>query len=168
MTPYLQMARNNAYANRTLYNALGGLAAADFAAPRPGFFPSLLGTLNHIHEVDLFYVDALTEAGQGRAVYAREDIRDVAALAAAQAAADARLTGFCETDPDPARVVPVERREGMTGEAVGALLLHLFQHQIHHRGQAHVQISAAGIDPPQLDDFFLDYRRAPIAREYFE
>jgi hypothetical protein len=34
---------------------------------------------------------------------------------------------------------------------------------VHHRGQAHVQLQHAGIDPPQLDDFFLEYGRVPTA-----
>ncbi|MEO0830782.1 MAG: DinB family protein, partial [Pseudomonadota bacterium] len=42
-----------------------------------------------------------------------------------------------------------------------------FQHQIHHRGQAHVQLSDVGLAPPQLDEFFLEFDRAPIAQEYF-
>jgi uncharacterized damage-inducible protein DinB len=45
-------------------------------------------------------------------------------------------------------------------------LLHLFQHQIHHRGQAHVQLQDAGIAPPQLDDFHLQFERAPSARQF--
>jgi uncharacterized damage-inducible protein DinB len=32
-----------------------------FVAEAPGFFPSLAATLNHIYEVDLYYIDALTE-----------------------------------------------------------------------------------------------------------
>jgi uncharacterized damage-inducible protein DinB len=47
-----------------------------FVAEAPGFFPSLAATLNHIHEVDLYYIDALTEDGLGRSVYDREDIDD--------------------------------------------------------------------------------------------
>jgi uncharacterized damage-inducible protein DinB len=167
MNPYLQMAQNNAYANRTIYAAIGGLSPAEFTAPRPGFFDSLARTLNHIYEVDLFYVDALIEGGRGRTVYERADILDVATLADAQFACDKELIRFCESEPDLARTVNVERREGTTEERIGALLPHLFQHQVHHRGQAHVQIGAAGIDPPQLDEFFLDYMRAPIAQEYF-
>jgi uncharacterized damage-inducible protein DinB len=34
------------------------------------------------------------------------------------------------------------------------LLLHLFQHDIHHRGQAHAMLSATSVSPPQLDEFF--------------
>lgn len=165
--PFIQMALNNAYANRTLYSALLDMDQTEFTAPRPGFFPSLSRTLNHIYEVDLFYIDALEEGGLGRSVYNRADIEDVKTLARAQADTDLRLAVFCGSDPDLTKLVRVERKELMTEEKIGALLPHLLQHQVHHRGQAHVQISDAGLAPPQLDDFFLEHDRAPIAKEYF-
>jgi uncharacterized damage-inducible protein DinB len=34
------------------------------------------------------------------------------------------------------------------------LLAHLFQHQIHHRGQAHAMLAGTSVEPPQLDEFF--------------
>jgi uncharacterized damage-inducible protein DinB len=166
--PYIACASNNAWANRTFYDALRDLTAEDFVAERPGFFPSLSATLNHIYEVDLYYIDALMEGGLGRSVYDREAIQDVAELGAAQAASDARLLTFCMGlgDADLDRRVKTERREGPATERIGNLLPHLFQHQVHHRGQAHVQLHHAGVDPPQLDDFFLEYGRVSTATEY--
>jgi len=167
--PFLTMALNNAWANATLYDAVAGMSEAALAAPRPGFFPSLKATLNHIYEVDLYYVDALEAGGKGRSVYDRDEIADVADLARSQAGVDLRLARFCKgLTPamlDENRVT--ERREGPVTEMVGALLLHLFQHQIHHRGQAHTMVHDAGIAPPQLDDFHLDYGRVPSAMAYF-
>jgi uncharacterized damage-inducible protein DinB len=32
--------------------------------------------------------------------------------------------------------------------------MHLFQHQIHHRGQAHAMLAETAVSPPQLDEFF--------------
>ncbi|MEM8631696.1 MAG: DinB family protein [Pseudomonadota bacterium] len=169
MTPYLQMALNNAWANATFYAALGALPPGAFLAERPGFFPSLCRTLNHIYEVDLYYIDALEDGGQGRAVYQRDDVEDATALGLLQARADERLAQFCRSvTPDTlVEVRRTERRDGETEEEVGALLLHLFQHQIHHRGQAHVQLQDAGLAPPQLDDFHLVHGRAPTAEAYF-
>ncbi len=167
--PFLTMALNNAWANATLYGAMSGLSEDAFAAERPGFFPSLKATLNHIYMVDLYYVDALEQGGAGRTVYEAGEIGNVADLAAAQADVDLRLAAFCRgLTPemlDEARVT--DRRDGPVTEKVGPLLLHLFQHQIHHRGQAHTMVADAGIAPPQLDDFHLDYGRVPSAQAYF-
>ena len=170
MQPYLTMALNNAWANATFYAALAPLPSGAFTAPRPGFFPTLSGTMNHIHQVDLYYLDALEEAGLGRAVFDRPTIEDPSRLAALQAQADMRFAAFCRalTAPDLARRVATDRPDAPgQSERIDALILHLLQHQVHHRGQAHVQLQHAGITPPQLDDFHLDYGRVPSAAAYF-
>lgn len=168
MQPYLAMAGNNAWANATFYTAVTQLSREAFLAPRSGFFGSLAETLNHIYEVDLYYIDALTEGGLGRSVYDRTLTDDAGALADLQAKADRRLIDFCAglTPDDVERRVETLRREGPRGERIADLLPHLFQHQVHHRGQAHVQLSEAGLAPPQLDDFFLEYGRVPSAARY--
>lgn len=167
--PWLMMASNNAWANATLHAAIADLPPGAFIAPRPGFFPSLSGTLNHIYEIDLYYLDALEGGGLGRSVYDREEIREPAELARLQAEADARLIAFCrDITPETLKMsVATERNEGPVMENVASLILHLIQHQIHHRGQAHVQMSDAGVSPPQLDDFYLDHGRVPSAAAYW-
>ena len=50
--------------------------------------------------------------------------------------------------------VPVLRRAGIMHENATRLLAHLFQHQIHHRGQAHAMLAGTPVKPPQLDEFF--------------
>ncbi|WP_299778849.1 DinB family protein [uncultured Roseobacter sp.] len=164
-----KMAQNNAWANATLYRAAQALSEEDAGAEAPGFFPSLARTLNHIYEVDLYYIDALEEGGLGREVYQRDDEPSLASLARHQATADAQLIAFCEnlTEETMKETRPTDRRDGVVEEMVRALLLHLFQHQIHHRGQAHVQLHALGIAPPQLDDFHLSFERAPSAKVYW-
>lgn len=163
MSPYFEFAVNNCYANRTLYEAIAGMDRATFTERRPGFFPSLSKTLNHIRKVDAFYLGALNGSGIGRGVFALPDIEDVHALAEEQSRLDMDLVNFCDGDIDLDRCMAVERPGTQTQERIGALLPHLSQHQIHHRGQAHVQVGDAGIAPPQLDDFFLEWERAPIA-----
>lgn len=170
MEPYRTMALNNAWANATLYAVMAPLSRAEFTAARPGFFPSLSETMNHIYAVDLYYIDALEEGGAGRSVYDRADVTDPVALGRLQSAADMRLAQFCSglTPDDPARRVrTVRAHDANVTERVDALILHLVQHQIHHRGQAHVQLQSAGIEPPQLDEFHLEDDRAPSASAYF-
>jgi len=50
--------------------------------------------------------------------------------------------------------IPVMRRAGIQTESATRLLAHLFQHQIHHRGQAHAMLAGTAVKPPQLDEFF--------------
>ncbi|MGI9395507.1 MAG: DinB family protein [Boseongicola sp.] len=167
--PWLKMALNNAWANATLYAALKELPNSAFTAKRPGFFSSLANTMNHIYEVDLYYLDALEAGGAGRSVYDRVDVGNTDELAALQSAADMRFAQFCNsiTTETLAASRLTARLDGDKEETVAALILHLVQHQIHHRGQAHVQLSDAGESPPQLDDFYLEYGRVPSAQAYW-
>lgn len=157
MLPYRAMAYNNAWANHRLLTACAGLSQQDFEAPRTGFFPSLRATLNHNLVVDLFYVDAMEGGTLGPAAWRNpEPCASVASLHEAQAAVDSRLIAVVEGSDgsDLARIVSVHRGNRTQRERLDRLLLHLFQHQLHHRGQAHAMLSSTSVAPPQLDEFF--------------
>jgi uncharacterized damage-inducible protein DinB len=167
--PWLKMAQNNAWSNATLYKVMNRLPRNAFIAARPGFFPSLSKTMNHIYEVDLYYLDALEQGGRGRTVYDRADVNEPGELAALQAATDLRFAAFCDAITPETLIAPRRtlRSDGECEETVAALVLHLVQHQIHHRGQAHVQLQDARVSPPQLDDFYLEFGRVPSAQVYW-
>jgi len=123
---FATMAYNNAWANHRLQTACAKLSQSDFVAPRTSFFPSLKATLNHIVTVDWYYIDALERALAGR-----------------------------EPNREPDRFFdPEEPCMGIQTEPATRLLAHLFQHQIHHRGQAHAMLAGTKVKPPQLDEFF--------------
>lgn len=166
--PYVMMARNNAWANEVLHDAVTRLHSTDFTAPRPGFFPALSTTLTHILLIDRMYLSALEGKPVTYSQVHRADFTDPARLAHEQRAEDRRLLSFCHglTAPALQETRDTIRRDGIVPERLDALLLHLFQHQIHHRGQAHVQLQDAGVDPPQLDDFYLIYGRVPSAQAW--
>jgi len=159
-------AYNNAWANHRLLVACAQLSQAEFEARRTGFFPSIKATLNHTLTVDWYYIDAIERALAGRpanqdfeAFYDPEEpCASCAELHAEQTKSDRRLIALCRA-LDAATlqrtVVDVPRRSGIEPEPLPRLLAHLFQHQIHHRGQAHSMLSGTAVEPPQLDEFFL-------------
>ena len=57
-------------------------------------------------------------------------------------------------------------RETPQHESRLRLLSHLFEHQIHHRGQVHGMLSGTPVAPPQLDEFF-SVGEAPLRAEEF-
>jgi len=161
---FFTMACNNAWANHRLLTACSRLRPAEFGAARTSFFPSLAATLNHNVTVDWYYVDALERALRGEPVnpagrefFAPEQpFAECGPLLAAQHAVDRRLVATCR-DLDDARLalpVAILRRTGVQYEPVTRLLAHLFQHQIHHRGQAHAMLAGTAVPPPPLDEFF--------------
>jgi uncharacterized damage-inducible protein DinB len=155
--PYRTMAYNNAWANQRLLSACAGLSQAEFEAERTSFFPSLRETLNHILVIDWFYVDAMEGGSLGPDAWSDpEPCRTVVNLHEAQGAVDRRLIAVVEglSGEGLSKIVAVNRRTRIQHERMDRLLLHLFQHQTHHRGQAHAMLSGTSVEPPQLDEFF--------------
>ena len=148
---FFTMACNNAWANHRLLTACCQLSQADFVAPRTSFFPSLKATLNHNLTVDWYYVDALERFVRGQPVNSEpgrffepeEPFAVCRELHAAQRDVDRRLVDACATltEAQLEMPVPVQRRAGIQTENATRLLAHLFQHQIHHRGQAHAMLA---------------------------
>ena len=163
------MAHNNRWANHRLLTACAALSHAEFTAPRTGFFPSLAATLNHILVVDRFYVDAMEGGRLGPAAWSEpEPCKTVAALRGAQEGVDRRLIAVVESLKAGGleRIVELHRPTGVQRERMDRVLLHLFQHQVHHRGQAHAMLSGTSVRPPQLDEFFLA-EEAPLRAAEF-
>jgi uncharacterized damage-inducible protein DinB len=119
--------------------------------------------------MDLFYVDALEGGWLGPTAWENPvPFPDLAGLAEAQASIDKRLIGFCNA-LTPALLggeMRINRGNSVQVERRDRLLMHLFQHQIHHRGQAHAMLSGTRVDPPQLDEFF-SMSEAPLRASEF-
>ncbi|MCU0940112.1 MAG: hypothetical protein MUC86_13490, partial [Burkholderiaceae bacterium] len=64
--------------------------------------------------------------------------------------------------------VQVPRRDGIHSDRIGRILAHLFQHQIHHRGQVHAMLAGTAIKPPQLDEFFCSNEATLRAQDFAE
>ena len=164
------MAYNNAWANHRLLTACGNLTQAEFEATRTSFFPSIQATLNHILVVDWFYVDALEGGTLGPAAWANQTpCPTIAELRSVQGAVDRRLIAWCNAldEAGPDRIIHVHRGTRVQTERADRLLLHLFQHQVHHRGQAHAMLSSTSVAPPQLDEFF-SIAEAPLRAAEFK
>lgn len=158
------MAYNNAWANYRLLKACSCLSQTEFLAARTSFFPSIKATLNHILTVDRYYIDALERGTKDQPPNDRpwiffepeEPFDTCTELQTAQSEADKRLILLCKrlTDELVDQPIRIPRSHGIQTELLSRLLAHLFQHQIHHRGQAHAMLAGTSVQPPQLDEFF--------------
>ena len=151
---FQRMAAYNRWANTRLYEAVGKLSPEAFAAPRSGFFPSLLKTLNHILVGDTVWMGRLD--GAGSSITSLDQIlhTDLAALTAARVAMDDRIVAFVDAVA-PARLAEDLVYRTVAGDPmrtqVSQVLAHFFNHQTHHRGQAHAMLSSTEVAPPSLD-----------------
>jgi uncharacterized damage-inducible protein DinB len=151
---FQMLARYNRGANRILYDACARLPEAELKRQRPAFFRSIHGTLNHILMGDRIWM----------ARFAGRDVPSTgldailydgfAALRAARVELDHRIEGFM-AGLTPAFLAGSIRYVNNAGlpydDPVPLLLTHFFNHQTHHRGQVHDQLSQTDVAPPSLD-----------------
>lgn len=152
---YRMFALYNRWANDRLYAASALLPAEQLAEDRGGFFRSVLGTLNHLLVADRIWMGRLE--GNSPLGYRLDEMPypELASLKAARQAENARIIGYVYDLDETAFAKPLEYRTnaGAQVQPVGQILAHLFNHQTHHRGQAHDLLGQiAGTDKaPSLD-----------------
>ena len=155
---YTSFAGYNAWANRRLYEAASLLSDAEYRADKGAFFKSMHGTLNHLLTTDRIWMKRFT--GKGEAPDRLDAIlhERLADLRTAREAEDRRIVrwigGLNETK---LKGVIRYRRVSTPDEFVQPLmpaLDHWFNHQTHHRGQAHMILTSLGKTAPELDLLF--------------
>jgi uncharacterized damage-inducible protein DinB len=152
-------AHANRLANHRLHAAMQTLSGAELHAPRCSFFPTLMATLNHILEVDLYYIAVLH--GDANADQVWRQFAPAAAmgdLATRQAVSDQGLINWLLAADEAAldKTVCMPRSAGrVQADRAAHMLQHLFMHQTHHRGQTHAMLSGTTVAPPQLDEFLM-------------
>ena len=155
---YRMFADYNRWANRRLYAATAELSDAEFRENKGAFFGSLHGTLNHLLAADRIWMKRFT--GEGEAPSRLDAILhdDLTSLTAARAAEDERIVAWVGS-LDEARLrahftySPLTMPDKIT-QRIGPTLTHVFNHQTHHRGQAHTILTALGRPSLTLDLVF--------------
>ncbi len=149
------MARYNAWANERLLAAVAGLSEADYWADGGVFFKSVAGTLNHLIVADRIWMQRFTGVGSGN--WRLDEIvwQSFGELAADRRIIDNGIIAYVDgLDQDALRQV-VRFKRVSTDEVVekqrAPLMAHMFNHQTHHRGQAHALLTRFVGEAPELD-----------------
>lgn len=147
MEPFETLARYNRLANERLYAACSALSDEERKRDRGAFFHSIHGTLNHILVGDRIWLARF----EGREVPSTgldaELYADFAELADARRAEDVRIEAMAARLAADGLGGPIHyvNNEGRSLTDPSELLLfHFFNHQTHHRGQAHDMLCQAG------------------------
>lgn len=119
------------------------------------FFGSLHATLNHILVGDSIWLGRFKGAIPAHIIALDQILhQDFDSLREAREAKDAEILAFCD-GLDETALAGSFSYANMSGkrftDPLAMALAHFFNHQTHHRGQAHDQLSHEGIEPPALD-----------------
>jgi uncharacterized damage-inducible protein DinB len=149
------LAAYNRWANARLYAAALDLSDLSYRLQTGVYFGSLHGTLNHLLLTDRLWLKRLTGEGDHPNELSATLYEDRFELAKARLAEDNRLIDVIGKYDEAAlkSLHSYRTSSGMPQSQILAdILLHLFNHQTHHRGQAHACLSIlTGGEPPSLD-----------------
>jgi len=152
---FLMLARYNEWANRRLYDAAATLPDADYRRDRGAFFKSMHGTLNHLLVADRIWMRRFTGAGEAPDRLDAILFETLAALREAREAEDRRITAYVEGLDEARLAGSIRYRRVSTPEEfeqpLAPALAHFFNHQTHHRGQAHGILTGLTGKAPELD-----------------
>jgi nicotinamidase-related amidase/uncharacterized damage-inducible protein DinB len=146
------MAAYGAEMNKRMFAAAGRLNDASRRSDQGAFWGSLHGTLAHLLWGDMIWMSRFA-GWPAPAVPQKESaalIEDFAELRHAREKFDAALLIWAETvqdaflDSEQSWFSGAAQREMRAPRR--ALLLHMFNHQVHHRGQAHALLTRLGED----------------------
>lgn len=155
----------NAWANARLYAAAAALSDAQYRADRGAFFKSVHGTLNHLLVTDRIWLARCS--GNGTAPDPLDAIlfETFSDLRAAREQEDRNIVSYISGLDAAALAGSIRYRRASTPEmfeqALAPVLAHWFNHQTHHRGQAHALLTGLTGRAPELDLLF--YQRATAA-----
>ena len=152
---FKQFAAYNKWANARLYAAALDLSEQSYRLHIGVFFGGLHGTLNHLLLTDRLWLKRLTGEGDHPDHLDAILYEGRMELARARIAEDERLIMVIEKYDEAALrgLHSYKTSSGMPqSQVLGDILMHLFNNQTHHRGQAHACLSIlTGDEPPSLD-----------------
>ena len=149
---FRKLARFNAWANTKVYESCAALPEAARREDRGAFFGSIHATLNHLLAVDRGWISRIEGVESGVQSLDQILYDDFAELRVAREAEDARLIRLCDglEQGEIDRIVSYRFMDGTPAStALDVILITLFNHQTHHRGQLHAMLTQAG--QPSLD-----------------
>ncbi|MBU2962132.1 DinB family protein [Citreicella sp. C3M06] len=144
------LARYNGWQNREMKMALEALPIAALHVDRGAHFGSILATVNHVLWADQLWMSRLAgwPRPEGGIPESTRMAPTLSAWSAERFRVDARLILWSEGLRAVSLRGDLRWYSGATGREqvrpVGQCVLHMFNHQAHHRGQVHAMLTAAG------------------------
>jgi uncharacterized damage-inducible protein DinB len=155
------MARYNAWQNEGLRRMLPEMADTALRRDRGAHFGSILATVNHILWADRVWLARLTGGeAPGGGIAGSVGLTPTAAVWGAERfRTDGAITRWAERLDALDLVGDLVWQSALTGgearRPVAICVVHMFNHQTHHRGQVHAMLTAAGMTPGPTDLFLM-------------
>lgn len=149
------MAAYNRWANRLVYDAAAALSEDELHRDTGAFFGSIFGTLSHLLTADRVWLNRFTGEGPRPAALDEKPYATFPELRAAREIEDLRIIAYVDglTEAQLAGQIsytPLTSPD-LIQQRLAPTLTHVFNHQTHHRGQAHMGLTVLGRPSISLD-----------------
>ncbi|WP_256749672.1 DinB family protein [Mesorhizobium sp. Mes31] len=152
---FMMFAAYNQWANSRIYDAAAELDDEEFNRDVGAFFGSMMGTLNHLLTADRIWMKRFTGEGDAPTTLDAILYRALPGLRMAREAEDKRIVDWVGGLSDKAltgRFTYMTVSDMRTvSQRLAPALDHVFNHQTHHRGQAHAILTILGRPSLGLD-----------------
>ena len=148
------LANFNKWTNEKIITSCKKLTETEYKKDRGAFFSSIHGTLNHLLVVDRAYIARIEGIDHGLKSLDQILFESLLQLEVARIKEDKRLIDLVNSLSEESIHKEITYKGFETGNTtytIHMILITLFNHQTHHRGQVHNMLSQAGIKPPQID-----------------
>jgi uncharacterized damage-inducible protein DinB len=149
-----KLARYNAWANKTIFDAVAALPAGEAAKERPTLFKNMVNTLNHLYVVDLIWQAHLQGREHGLPALNTVLHPDLDELWRAQRDIDDWYVGWSDalSDAQADEIVRFTLISGNQGKMRrGDVMLHVVNHTSYHRGFVADMFCQIPARPPLTD-----------------
>jgi uncharacterized damage-inducible protein DinB len=160
-THFAMMAKYNAWANARLYRMAAAMPDDLYRKEIDVYFKSLHGTLNHLLTADSIWMRRFTGEGNPPDKLNAIMFDDLASLHSARVEMDGRIIQFSRSlsNLDIEEIFEYRTLNGtVQREPRRDCLAHMFNHQTHHRGQAHAILTFVGVAEPEPLDLLIMLR----------
>jgi uncharacterized damage-inducible protein DinB len=159
LNPIQLMSRYNQWMNEQLFEVCAQIPDAERKRDMGAFFRSIHGTFNHLLLGDRLWMGRLTDQPFIITSLAQELYADYEELRRERRQEDRRISSWMAdlSEQDLDRVVSYISAVDKQSRRfrIEDILLHLFHHQTHHRGQITTLISQLGYDFGETDLLFM-------------
>ena len=154
LSNFLLFANFNKWANEKIIIYCKKLTEIEYKKERGAFFSFIHGALNHLLVVDRAFTSHIEDKDHGLKSLDQILFTNLSRLEDARIKEDKRLVNLVNNLSDKSINKEITYKGFETGKktcTINIILISMFSHQTHHRGQVHNMLSQAGVKPPQID-----------------
>jgi uncharacterized damage-inducible protein DinB len=163
------MARYNQWMNEKLYQVCAGIPDQERKKDLGAFFTSVHGTLNHLLYGDKAWMNRFVRMPLAVTAIGEELHQEFDRLRADRTALDQQILEWSHALSPRWLDAPFEYTSNVDGKTrvlpTWVLVMHMFNHQTHHRGQVTTLIKQLGRDPGITDLPWLPEFESPDATQ---